>query len=78
MIDDDGSAEMLNGFWPFLKRSLFVFLPLWVFLIFMSAGFHIVISAIVGGMSVSLVSIFEKKKMAKESDMITNGNNIIK
>ena len=78
MIDDDGSAEMLNGFWPFLKRGLFVFLPLWVFLICMSAGVHIIISAIIGGISVSFVSIFEKKRIIKENDMNVNNNSIIK
>ena len=67
MIDDDGSAELFGGFWPFIKRFVLFFLPLWVFLIGMSAGIHIIISAIIAGLSVSLVAIFEKKKMLENT-----------
>ncbi len=68
MIDDDGSAELFGGFWPFIKRFVLFFLPLWVFLIGMSAGIHIIISAIIAGLSVSLVAIFEKKKMLENTE----------
>jgi TRAP-type uncharacterized transport system fused permease subunit len=67
MIDDDGSAEMLYGFWPFLKRGLFFFLPLWVFVMAMSIGLPIILSAIIAGASVSIVSIIENKKFMKQN-----------
>ncbi len=68
MIDDDGTADLYSGFWPFIKRFLLLFLPLWVLLIALSAGIHVIISAILAGLSVSLVAVFEKKKMQTEME----------
>jgi len=59
---------LYSGFWPFIKRFLLLFLPLWVLLIALSAGIHVIISAILAGLSVSLVAVFEKKKMQTEME----------
>tara|TARA_B110000438_G_scaffold189811_1_gene181447 strand:- start:1915 stop:2109 length:195 start_codon:yes stop_codon:yes gene_type:complete len=60
---EDGSEELFNGFWPFMKRVLLLFLPLWVFLIGWSAGLNIIVTAILAGSSVSIVAIYEKMKV---------------
>ncbi|MBT4060008.1 MAG: hypothetical protein HOE69_06860 [Euryarchaeota archaeon] len=62
---DDGSEELFSGFWPFIKRALLLFLPLWVFLIFWTAGLHLYISAIAAGLSLPLIQIFEKFKLGQ-------------
>ena len=63
---ENGSDELFNGFWPFMKRFLLLFLPLWVFLIGWSAGLNIIITAILAGSSVSIVAIYEKIKIRQE------------
>ena len=60
---EDGSEELFYGFWPFMKRVLLLFLPLWVFLIGWSAGLNIIVTAILAGSSVSIVAIYEKMKV---------------
>ena len=65
---DDGSAELFEGFWPFMKRFLLIFLPLWVFLIGYSVGLPNIASAIIAGLSVSVVAIFEKYKLKQENE----------
>ena len=75
---DDGSENLFEGFWPFMKRFLTLFLPLWVFLIGYSAGLHILISAILAGLSVSTVAIFEKYQLKQENDSTNDGNKVIK
>ena len=75
---DDGSAELFEGFWPFMKRFLFMFLPLWVFLIGYTAGLHIILASILAGPSISIVAIFEKYKLKQESEEGLDGNNLIK
>ena len=75
---DDGSENLFEGFWPFMKRFRIMFLPLWVFLIGYSAGLHIIISAILSGLSVSTVAIFEKYQLKQENDSTTAGNKVIK
>jgi hypothetical protein len=62
---EDGSEELFNGFWPFMKRVLLLFLPLWVFLIGWSAGLNIIVTAILAGSSVSIVAIYEKMKVGQ-------------
>jgi len=64
---EDGSEELFNGFWPFMKRFLIMFLPLWVFLICYSAGLHLILSSILAGASISLVAIFEKHRINYEN-----------
>ena len=75
---DDGSENLFDGFWPFMKRFLIMFLPLWVFLIGYSAGLHIIISAVLAGLSVSTVAIFEKYQLKQKNDRTTAGNKVIK
>ncbi|MGY8746118.1 MAG: hypothetical protein ACKVG2_06145 [Candidatus Poseidoniales archaeon] len=62
---EDGSEELFNGFWPFMKRFLLLVLPLWVFLIGWSAGLNIIVTAILAGSSVSIVAIYEKMKVGQ-------------
>lgn len=68
MMLDDGSEDLFGGFWPFMKRFLFTFLPIWVFLIGYTAGLNIIVAAILAGASISVVAIFEKLKLKRESE----------
>ena len=74
----NASDELFSGFWPIMRRFLFAFLPLWVFLIAYSADINVIISAILAGASVSLVAIYEKKKILSENDKQSDGNKVIK
>jgi uncharacterized membrane protein YjjB (DUF3815 family) len=74
----NASDELFSGFWPVMRRFLFAFLPLWVFLIAYSADINVIISAILAGASVSLVAIYEKKKILSENDKQGDGNKVIK
>ena len=74
----NASDELFSGFWPVMRRFLFAFLPLWVFLIAYSADINVIISAILAGASVSLVAIYEKKKILSENEKQSDGNKVIK
>ncbi|MCH2435403.1 MAG: hypothetical protein MK197_03850 [Candidatus Poseidoniaceae archaeon] len=74
----NASDELFSGFWPVMRRFLFAFLPLWVFLIAYSANINVIISAILAGASVSLVAIYEKKKILSENANQSDGNKVIK
>lgn len=74
----NASDELFSGFWPIMRRFLFTFLPLWVFLIAYSANINVIISAILAGASVSLVAIYEKKKILSENAKQNDGNKVIK
>jgi uncharacterized membrane protein YjjB (DUF3815 family) len=74
----NASDELFSGFWPVMRRFLFAFLPLWVFLIAYSADINVIISAILAGASVSLVAIYEKKKILSENAKQNDGNKVIK
>ena len=74
----NASDELFSGFWPIMRRFLFAFLPLWVFLIAYSANINVIISAILAGASVSLVAIYEKKKILSENEKQSDGNKVIK
>ena len=74
----NASDELFSGFWPIMRRFLFAFLPLWVFLIAYSADINVIISAILAGASVSLVAIYEKKKILSENAKQSDGNKVIK
>ena len=67
---DDGTEELLVGFWPIIKRIILLFLPIWVILIGVSAGLNMFITAILAGLSVSVVIIFEKIKIRKRGAML--------
>ena len=74
----NASDELFSGFWPIMRRFLFAFLPLWVFLIAYSADINVIISAILAGASVSLAAIYEKKKILSENEKQSDGNKVIK
>ena len=78
MVVTDPTDDLFSGFWPVMRRFLFAFLPLWVFLIGYSAGLNVIIAAIIAGASVSLVAIYEKKKIQQEFDKTGDSNKGIK
>jgi len=65
---DDGSDELINGLWPFMKRALVLFLPFWVYLVCWSAGLPLLLSAILSGLSLSVIIYFEKSKLRSKSE----------
>ena len=78
MVVTDPSDELFSGFWPIMRRFLFAFLPLWVFLIGYAAGINVIIAAVIAGASVSLIAIYEKKKIQEEMSKNNDGNKVIK
>ncbi|MCH1527508.1 MAG: hypothetical protein L7S49_04770 [Candidatus Poseidoniaceae archaeon] len=60
---DDGSEELLIGFWPIIKRVILLFFPIWIILIGFAAGLNMFITAVLAGVSVSVVVVFEKFKV---------------
>ena len=60
---DDGSEELFGGFWPFIRRTLMLFLPLWVWLLLWSAGVPNIISALASGFSLSIIVAIERYKL---------------
>jgi len=78
MVVTDPTDELFSGFWPIMRRFLFAFLPLWVFLIGYAAGLNVIIAAVIAGASVSLVAIYEKKKIQEELSKTGDGNKVIK
>ena len=64
---DDTSDELLGGFWPFVKRILFLILPIWVYLLCFSAGLPMLISTILSGSSLAIIVVFEKLKLSEDS-----------
>lgn len=64
---DDTSDELLGGFWPFLKRILFLLVPIWVYLLCISANLPMLISTIISGSSIAVIIAFEKLKLSKDS-----------
>ena len=60
---DDGSEELFGGFWPFIRRTLMLFLPLWVWLLLWSAGVPNIISALASGLSLSIIVAIERYKL---------------
>ena len=82
---DDGSDELLGGLWPFMKRALFLFLPIWVGLIVWSAGYDYIrrdvllfMSTIAAGLSLPLILMFEKIKLKRHLKSKSAGENVIK
>ena len=75
MLLDDGHEDLFGGVWPFIKRVLFVFLPIWVAMIVWYAGvdyidqnFLLFLTAISAGLSFPLVQLFEKLKLKRNSE----------
>ena len=75
---DDGSEELFGGIWPFMKRALILFLPVWIFLICWSAELNVFISAIAAGLSLPLIQIFEKIKLHHKMKSDSDSDNVIK
>ncbi|MDP6888604.1 MAG: hypothetical protein QF454_01085 [Candidatus Thalassarchaeaceae archaeon] len=63
---DDGSDELINGLWPFMKRALVLFLPFWIYLVCWSAGLPLLLSAILSGLSLSGIIYFEKLNLKRK------------
>ena len=64
---DDGAEDLFGGFWPFLKRTMILFLPLWTWLLCWSAGFNNIVSATLAGLSVSIIVGIERYKLNRNS-----------
>ena len=58
------SEELFGGFWPFIRRTLMLFLPLWVWLLLCySMEFNNIVSALFSGLSLSLIVAIEQYKL---------------
>ena len=60
---DEGSEELFGGFWPFIRRTLMLFLPLWVWLLMWAADMPSILSALVAGLSLSIIVAIERYKL---------------
>jgi len=60
---DEGSEELFGGFWPFIRRTLMLFLPLWVWLLMWAADMPSILSALVAGLSLSVIVAIERYKL---------------
>ena len=60
---DEGSEELYGGFWPFIRRTLMLFLPLWVWLLMWAADMPSILSALVAGLSLSIIVAIERYKL---------------
>ena len=60
---DEGSEELFGGFWPFMRRTLMLFLPLWVWLLLWAAGMPNIVSALFSGLSLSIIVAIERYKL---------------
>ena len=62
---DEGSEELFGGFWPFIRRTLMLFLPLWVWLLMWAADMPNILSALVAGLSLSIIVAIERYNLRK-------------
>ena len=60
---DEGSEDLFGGFWPFIRRTLMLFLPLWVWLLMWAADMPSILSALVAGLSLSVIVAIERYKL---------------
>ena len=76
---DDGHEDLFGGIWPFMKRALFVFLPLWVAMIVWYGGVDYIdrtillfMTTISAGFTFPVIQLFEKlnikRKIKSKSD----------
>ena len=76
---DDGHEDLFGGIWPFIKRALFVFLPLWVAMIVWYGGVDYIdrtillfMTTISAGLTFPVIQLFEKlnikRKIKSKSD----------
>ena len=82
---DDGHEDLFEGVWPFIKRALYVFLPVWVGLIVWTGGQDYIdntpllfMSTISAGLSLPLIQLFEKYKMYRNTLSESDSDNVIK
>ena len=77
MLDDSGD-DLFDGFWPFMKRVLLIFLPIWVFLLGMSAGAPTIVSSVLAGSSIAVVVFIEKLKLKQAMAANDDAESLIK
>ena len=65
---EDPSDELMDGMWIFLKRILIILVPFWVYLLAWSAGAPIIVAAILAGLSVAPIAIYENLKLKEHQD----------
>ena len=82
---DDGHEDLFEGFWPFIKRALFLFLPIWVGLIIWTGGQDYIdktpllfMSTIAAGLSLPLIQLFEKFNIYRNTKSEFDSDNLIK
>ena len=82
---DDGHEDLFEGVWPFIKRALLVFLPIWVGLIVWTGGRGYIddtallfLSTISAGLSLPLIQIFEKYSIYRNTKTESESDNVIK
>ena len=82
---DDGHEDLFGGGWPFIKRALFLFLPIWVGLIVWTGGHGYVgnttllfMSTISAGLSLPLIQLFEKYSIYRNTKSDSDSDNVIK
>lgn len=64
---EDPSDELMAGLWPFMKRALMLFLPLWVFLLLWAAGAPSLAASILAGLSLAPIVMYEKLKLKQRN-----------
>ncbi len=82
---DDGHEDLFGGVWPFIKRALFLFLPIWVGLIVWTGGQDYIdktlllfMSTIAAGLSLPLIQLFEKFNIYRNTKSEPDSDNVIK
>ncbi len=82
---DDGHEDLFGGVWPFVKRALFVFLPLWVAMIVWYGGVDYIdhdillfLAAISAGLTFPVIQLFEKFNLWWKSKSESAQDNVIK
>ena len=82
---DDGHEDLFGGIWPFIKRALLVFLPIWVGLIVWTGGHGYIdntplmfMSTIAAGLSLPLIQLFEKYNLHRNTKSEPDSDNVIK
>tara|TARA_B100000749_G_C18369275_1_gene441013 strand:+ start:351 stop:611 length:261 start_codon:yes stop_codon:yes gene_type:complete len=82
---DDGHEDLFGGVWPFIKRALFLFLPVWVGLIVWTGGHGYIdntpllfMSTIAAGLSLPLIQLFEKFNIYRNTKSESDSDNVIK
>lgn len=82
---DDGHEDLFEGVWPFIKRTLYVFLPVWVGLIVWTGGHGYIdntpllfMSTISAGLSLPLIQLFEKYSIYRNTISESDSDNVIK